>query len=126
MTPVDIDAGVSYQVLAMGYFSCCLTTAGVLKCWGLNISVAPQATNTTPQVMDTAAAYVSVSVGRGLCAQTADGPRKCAGLNLDGDLGDGTRTSRPKLSFVQDDNRYRSIQMGSHHTCAIGVDSAVY
>jgi hypothetical protein len=93
--------------------TCALTTAGGLKCWGLNFygelgdgtSTGPQmcgsplvqvACSTTPvDVSGLTSGVAAVSAGyEHTCALTSAGDLKCWGYNGFGQLGDGTFTDR--------------------------------
>ena len=52
------------------------------------------------------------------CALTTEGGVRCWGYNDAGQLGDGTRTSRPAMNPVDVLTGVRAIAAGLHHTCA--------
>jgi alpha-tubulin suppressor-like RCC1 family protein len=87
-----------------GFFACATTTGGALRCWGSNgtngamgdgtiggIRTAPSA---DVSGFSSGTAYVSMGASHG-CAVTAGGGLKCWGENSLGQLGDGTKVTRP-------------------------------
>jgi len=86
-------------MVAVGsYHACALTTAGGVKCWGVNFS-GELGDNTTidshlpVDVSGLSGGVTFIAVGSDhSCAVTAVGGVKCWGLNYDGQLGDGTTT----------------------------------
>jgi hypothetical protein len=88
LTPVVIDSGVSYSQLATGYkyraFSCAISTAGALKCWGNNsyneINSSGSYGIYSPYEIDAGAQYSKVSLAANYgCAITTVGALKCWG-----------------------------------------------
>ena len=60
------------------------------------------------------------------CALLRDGTVKCWGENTSGQLGDGTRTSRPTPAPVVGlGGRAIAIAAGARHTCALSIDGGV-
>lgn len=60
------------------------------------------------------------------CGLTADGEAYCWGEGRRGQLGDGTRASRPDPRPVAGALRFRAIAAGATHACAIATDGAVH
>jgi len=94
------------QIASGGAFSCAVTNAGAVKCWGANDQgqlgnnlTANSATPVTVSGLDgstlaRSATSVAVSVSGFACATLAVGGLACWGDNSSGQLGDGTLTDR--------------------------------
>ena len=90
--------------------NCVLRTGGTVWCWGKNDDgqVGPGASNIGAATQITYASDMSpltgmVSLGAGhdmVCAIDAGGTGWCWGENLDGQLGDGTTTARPRAAPI--------------------------
>lgn len=83
------------------YHTCGLTTTNVAFCWGANhLGQNGNGTTTwsrTPARVVGALAFTGVTTGVAgvhACGLTSDGRVYCWGYNSDGQLGDGTRTTR--------------------------------
>jgi alpha-tubulin suppressor-like RCC1 family protein len=118
--PVDViglASGVS-TIVAGGRYSCAVTSAGGVKCWGSSLrSIAGLASGVT-----------SVAVGAGasdaasvhICALTAEGGVKCWGSNGAGQLGNASQTdSQTPVDVVGLSSGVRAIAAGSTYTCAL-------
>lgn len=110
-------AGLVFQSIGAGEtWTCGLTTAGRLYCWGTVSST--NVTQTTPKAYPDAPVFTALSVGRThACALTADGTPYCWGNNADGQLGDSTTIERPNPTPVAGGLKFGSISAGFAHTC---------
>ena len=127
-TPVDVT-GLNRGVAAVSAgrdHTCALTTAGGLKCWGLNgsgeLGDGTTTTRTMPvDVAGLASGVAAVSAGaHHTCAVTTAGGLKCWGANAFGQLGDGTNTGRTTPVDVSGlTSGVAAVAAGNSHTCAV-------
>jgi alpha-tubulin suppressor-like RCC1 family protein len=128
--PVRADKVVQ---LAAGYqFSCILTAAGGVKCWGHNdygdLGYGGNSPQSRPvDVVGLTSGVKSISVGIvGACALTEAGGLKCWGDNGDGQLGDGTKIHRnAPVDVVGLDSGVAAVAVGESHTCALMTGGTV-
>ncbi len=106
-------------------FTCGLTTAGAVKCWGNNESGQLGNGSTTESatpvdVTGLASGVVRIAAGGShACALTGDGALKCWGNNGRGQLGDGTGTnSSTPVEVVGMGSGVAGVVAGLVHTCA--------
>ena len=106
-TPVGVS-GFSTAGVAIGsgvFYSCALTTATDVRCWGNNSSgqLGDGSTTNRPTPVTvaglTSVAHIAVGSSH-TCAELLDGTISCWGLNDHGQLGDGTTTSRSSAAAV--------------------------
>ncbi len=134
LTPTFVSgltSGVT-AVAAGGAYSCALTHAGGVKCWGYNGS-GGLGNGSTDQsavpvdVVGLSSGVAAVAVGGGhSCALTTAGAVKCWGSNSAGQIGDGTTTDRltpVKVSGLG--SGVAAIDVGGYHTCALTTAGAV-
>lgn len=129
MTPVDVTSLTSgvESISGGGSFTCALTTAGAVKCWGRNASGqlgdGTRTSRTTPvQVSGLAGGAAEISAGVShACALLTNGAVKCWGNNSFGQLGDGTTSSSVTNTPVDADlpEGATAIATGSLFTCAL-------
>ncbi len=115
---LDTDAG-NASISAGGSGSCMITAAGGVRCWGIRGAAENGAG--PADVAGAASRITAVSVG-GMhqCAVTRSGGVKCWGDNAEGQLGDGTLTSRPAPVAVAGlPGPIRAVSSGMSHTCAL-------
>jgi len=123
--PVDVQ-GLSGGVTAISMaesYSCALTDAGGVKCWGLHPGLtALQTDQRTPiDVAGVASGVVAISAGDDfMCILNAMGAVQCWGQNVFGQLGDGTRSWRPTPVEVAGlSTGVAAISSGLQHVCAL-------
>ena len=128
-TPVDVrglTSGVT-SIFAGGYYSCALTIAGGVKCWGSDsngqlgddASLVGQPTPVNVQGLTLGVASISVGYLHA-CAVLTAGGTKCWGYNGHGQLGDNSTSQKPTPVSVQGlTSGVSSVFAGGYHTCAV-------
>ena len=117
-TSTAVSAGRSH--------TCAVTTAGGVKCWGLNengqLGDGSTTNRTTPvDVVGLTSGVADVAAGTfHTCAVTTAGGVKCWGVNVNGELGDGTTTKRATpVDVVGLTSGVADIATWRFHTCAV-------
>ena len=112
--------------------ACAVTTAGAIKCWGLNVAGALGDGTTTTRlipvdVVGLGSDVASVSAGNAhSCAVTIDGGVKCWGYNIHGQIGDGTTTnSSVPVDVVGLSSGIAEVAAGGSSTCALATTGGV-
>jgi alpha-tubulin suppressor-like RCC1 family protein len=121
---VEITAGERH--------TCALTTAGGVKCWGLNhegqIGDGTKVDRSTPvDVVGLMSGMKTITAGeQHTCALTVSGRVKCWGGNDDGQLGIGTKTdSRAPVDVAELTSGAKAIGVGGQHTCAVSESGSI-
>ena len=133
-TPVDVvglTTGVT-AIAANGSYTCALTGAGGVKCWGDNsqgqLGDGTTDEHRTPVDVSGLAGGVAAITAGGLhtCALTTVGGVKCWGYNFAGALGDGSRTDKhTPVDVLGLTSGVVAIAAGFGHTCALTAARAV-
>ena len=127
-TPAAVSglaSGVKVMYAGTGH-ACAITSAGGVKCWGWNLygqlGDGTTTDRTTPvDVAGLTSGVTSIAPG-GLftCALTSSGGVKCWGNNDNGELGDGTTTSRATpVDVIGLTSGVTAISAGYYSVCAL-------
>jgi alpha-tubulin suppressor-like RCC1 family protein len=126
-----LQSGVT-AIAAGDYFTCALTSAGGVMCWGRgfdgtlgNNSVVDSFKPVQVEGLESGVTAISAG-GYHACALKTDASLVCWGSNLDGQLGDGTTTSRLVPTPVTGLPPVTAVAAGTIHTCALTVPGPVY
>jgi alpha-tubulin suppressor-like RCC1 family protein len=134
LVPVDVAglSGGALEITADGGSACARLSGGEVKCWGNNkygqLGIGGTA--------EYAASPIPVGVPQGVtriaagwnhsCALTGAGELHCWGWNYFGQLGDGTKSTRPKPKRAADTiEGIAAVAPGWGHTCAADRTGAV-
>jgi alpha-tubulin suppressor-like RCC1 family protein len=128
-TPVDVSgltSGVAAVSAGHGVYTCALTTAGGVKCWGADGNAgSPHTTPTDVSGLTSGVAAVSAGYGH-TCALTAAGGVKCWGANTYGQLGNGTiADSSAPVDVTGLTSGVAAVSAGVYHTCAVTTAGGV-
>lgn len=118
------------QVVTGQQFSCALTPVGGVKCWGIGGALGDGGTTrqiVPVDVVGLTSGVVKVAAGNlHACAVTSGGALKCWGINANGQLGDGTTTSRREPVDVSGlSSGVLDVTLGGAHSCALLSGGAV-
>lgn len=130
-----MEASSSGDIVAGSNHTCALTPSGGVYCWGRN-SFGQLGDGTTVSyrltpvgVSGLTSGVTAISAGGGLghtCALMSNGGVKCWGVNNNGQLGDGTTTSRSVPTDVSGmTSGMIAITTGDKHTCALTANGGV-
>lgn len=137
LTPINVSgltSGVS-SVVASGYHTCAMTTAGGIKCWGFayygSLGDGTYTDRKLPADVSGITSGMTVLAARQdyfyatVCAGSASGV-KCWGYNDAGQVGDGTTTTRNSPVTVSGLSAgVTELAVGSQHVCAKMTDGSV-
>lgn len=135
-TPVAVS-GLSGGVQAIGagnWHTCALISAGAVQCWGANVTgqlgdgtTTNRSTPVPVSGLPGGVHAISARGGNHTCVLTSVGAAWCWGENHQGQLGDGTTTSRltpvPVLGLS---SGVQAISPDEFHTCAVTSIGAVW
>jgi alpha-tubulin suppressor-like RCC1 family protein len=150
-TPVAVVGGHDFIAVVAdgihGGHTCALTRAGAAYCWGDNShGELGDGSGGGPELCPSVYSYgvdypcskMPVAVAGGLsfsalnaayahtCALTSAGVAYCWGYNYDGQLGDGSTTSRTTPVAVKGGLTFTALAADFYHTCALTSTGAAY
>jgi alpha-tubulin suppressor-like RCC1 family protein len=127
-TPVDVT-GLGTTVVSIatgGFHTCAITSAGAVKCWGLNaegqlgMGTATAMSTQPVNVIGLASGASAVSAGDfHTCALTSSGQVRCWGRNQEGQVGKGQTSTIEAAPVDVILPAVYSIAAGGWHTCAV-------
>lgn len=126
-----LDVTDAVQISAGYWHTCVRRMTGAVQCWGQN-AFGALGDGTTMTIRSRAATVLGITdatqvfagLGRS-CALRASGGLWCWGENSNGELGDGTRTTRRAPVRVVGLDDAVSVAMGSTFTCALRAGGTV-
>ena len=112
-------------------FTCALTAAGGLWCWGFNgtgrLGLGDTTLRRTPHLVGIDGTWASVATGSAhACAIQKDKSLWCWGEGFWGRLGTGSTTTQTSPTRVGSDNDWVQVATGQTHTCAIKTDGTLW
>lgn len=125
-------SGTHFHITAGTNHSCALVSTGLAYCWGGNAYGQIGDGTTTPRLMPVALwrqgrAFVRIAAGAfHTCGLTSAGQAYCWGLNQQGQLGDGTTTTRLLAVAVSQPTPFVEIVQGAEHGCGLSSTGQTY
>lgn len=132
-TPAPVAGGHTFRLIDGGDLHVCgVTTSGQVYCWGSNDSgelgrPASVVGQPTPVLVPGNREFTKVSAGGShTCGVTVSSVVYCWGDNSDGQLGDGTTTSRSIPAPVYGRPKFKQVSAAGTHTCALTIDDRAF
>jgi alpha-tubulin suppressor-like RCC1 family protein len=128
---VGLATGVTAIATSSSGFSCAITTAGTVKCWGKNdvgqLGDGTTANRNLPVDVLGVANVQKIKLGSShVCILTTGGAVQCWGSNTYGQLGNSSTTSSSAAVDVTGlSSGVSDIQAGNTHTCALTTGGGV-
>lgn len=132
LEPALVSGGHRWlDIAAGGQFTCGVTTAHELFCWGSNLfgrlGIPAGESQRAPVRVAAGQRWTSVSVSmHHACAITTDGEAYCWGRNHQGELGIGNTTERAEPSRVAGGHRWASVATADGRSCGITQGGQAY
>ncbi len=131
-TPVPVAGGLTFTQIDSGYRSTCGLRAGAsggVYCWG-NVGIgdgAPAGVRVTPTLVSSSVYAVEVACADDFtCMRDRVGYARCWGANTWGTFGNGTSANYSLEPVYSHLNALQGLSVGSHQTCGLRADGAVY
>ena len=137
--PQPVAGDIRFRALAAGYrFTCGLTTAVAVYCWGLNDvgqlgSEADGETcvkgrcSRTPLRKASGRTFTSLTAGLAhICALDSDGKMFCWGWDGPAGTGEGHHPTFTPNAYPVEGTRFRQLTAGGYHTCGVTNGDAAY
>jgi len=128
LVPVSGPGG--WTRVTVGADGACGLRGGVAFCWGSNkrgqVGIGTPGDKAAPMRVDPRAGWSSVSAGADhICALRQDGSLWCSGRNFNGQLGDGTQTSR-SLLWQREGSGWSAVEGAGANTFGIIAPSTLH
>ena len=133
-TEVTFSSNKTAEKIGCGFsHTCAILNDGSLVCWGFNnlgqLGVGDATDRNTPASVNLGTDRTALDIALGqyhTCALLDDESVKCWGFNSNGQLGDGTTTSRnaPVAVALPTGVKAKEIYAGSSYTCALLDDNS--
>lgn len=126
--PVPVASSIVFQTLSAGRAHVCGVAAnGDAYCWGNNTTGEVGASSAGPVArvpvkVEGGLSFVAISAGANYtCGIITTGDAYCWGFNSDGQLGDGSVTTRLTPVLVAGGLQFTALSTGLAHTCGISA-----
>ena len=128
-TPFAVAPGITFAGITTGSnFTCGWTSAGTVFCWGnRNGYQAGTSSGPTPVQINTTIQFASLAAGlRHTCGLTAAGAAYCWGQNFEGQLGDGSNTTRGTPTPVSGGHTFAQLNGRGATVCGLKADGSAW
>ncbi len=133
-TTGTVDFVVPVEAISAGSSSTyALLQDGTVKAWGVGVQgqigdgfYVNRLTPVPVSGLSGVRSVASGSTANHACAIRSDGSLACWGYNSNGQIGDGTLTSRAEPVAVSSAQQFAQVAAGGLHTCAINLAAQVY